>query len=373
MPKVRVLVIGGGIAGVAAASQLAPVADVTVVERERALGTHATGRSAATLSETTGTRTMCALARASRHALEFPAPGFTDEPLTRPRGLLWIGREGDEASLDATADAARGVSDNTARVTGHRARELVPALRPHAVAAGGVFEPDARALDVALLLQSYARDAQRQGARFLVDHAFVHASRGGRGWDVATSQGSLEVDLIVNASGAWGDVVAAQCGIRTLGLLPLRRSVCLARTARDITGWPLVMDVANRCYFEPESGGLLLSPADEHPSDPTDAAPEEEDIALAIETLNDVTDLDVRSIRTSWAGLRTFTVDRSPAVGPDDAEPTFVWLVGQGGAGIKTAPAMAAALAASMNLGEWPTALRGLGVNLDDLSPARLR
>lgn len=369
-----VLVVGGGIAGVSAAYRLSLDCQVILLEREAMLGTHATGRSAATLSETSGTRVMCALARASRPVLENPHPEFCTSPLTRPRGLLWIGRDGDDPALDAIADAAAdGISASTRRMDADGTRRLLPALRPHAVDAGGVFEPDARALDVDLLLRSYARGAALRGAEIRSGTELLAAHRSGGMWQVSSSTGSIEADVIVNASGAWGDVIARRCGVRELGLLPLRRSACIARTDRNVAEWPLVMDIANRCYFEPESGGLLLSPADEHLSDPVDAGAEEIDIALGIEMLNDITDLEVRSVQSVWAGLRTFTADRNPAVGPDDEEPGFVWLVGQGGAGIKSAPAMADVAIAAMGMADWPSALSDLGIGRHDLAPDRLR
>jgi D-arginine dehydrogenase len=133
------------------------------------------------------------------------------------------------------------------------------------------------------------------------------------------------------------------------------------------------MDVAGRFYFEPEAGGLLLSPADEHPSDPVDAVAEMEDVAWSLEMLAEATTLGVRHVRTSWAGLRTFTADRVPAVGWDAVAPGFCWLVGQGGAGIKTAPAMATAVAAIVGGGPWPSDLAALGVIAEAVSPGRFR
>ena len=108
-------------------------------------------------------------------------------------------------------------------------------------------------------------------------------------------------------------------------------------------------DIADQFYFRPEGDGLLISPADETPSDPVDARPETEDVALALERVNAATTLNLRHVRTTWAGLRTFAPDRNPVVGFSD--PGFCWLAGQGGYGMQTAPAMAA-LAASVVLGE---------------------
>ncbi|MGH9137386.1 MAG: NAD(P)/FAD-dependent oxidoreductase, partial [Acidimicrobiales bacterium] len=140
----RVAVVGGGIAGVSAAWALAAEHDVTLLEAGAQLGEHATGRSAAILSETSGTRAVCALARASRSFFETPPPGFADHDVTGERGLLWIGRTGDESQLDAiSAVAARGVAPTARRVDAGEARRLVPALRPAAVTAGGFHEPDA--------------------------------------------------------------------------------------------------------------------------------------------------------------------------------------------------------------------------------------
>lgn len=373
MSRQRVLVVGGGIAGVSAADRLAADNDVILVESRAELGTQATGRSAAILSETSGTRVMCALAGASRDFLEQPPRGFTDSPLTASRGLLWIGQHGDEEKLESIASGAVDVSPSTVRVDGVSAMALVTALRPGAVSAGGVYEPDARSLDVDLLLRSYAREARQRGAEMRLNVALVSAARTGRCWDVRTTGGDIVVDTLVNAAGAWADDVAQRCGIVPLKLTPLRRSACLVRTDRDVEGWPLVMDVANRCYFEPGAGGLLLSPADEHLSPPVDAQPDEIDIAWGIEVVNELTDLSIRSVRTAWAGLRTFTSDRDPAVGRDVDDPSFIWFVGQGGAGIKTAPAMADALAAAMGVADWPTGLARFGVHPEDLDPIRLR
>jgi D-arginine dehydrogenase len=377
--QARVAVIGGGIAGLSAAWALATDHDVVVLEAENDLATHTTGRSAATLSETSGLRAVCALARASRAFLEHPPDGFTGHPLAVRRGLLWVGRDGDASRLDEIAAvAASGVAPTAKRVDAATAAALVPVLRPEAIGAGGVWEPDALKLDVAALVASYAAGARARAADIRRRCPVVALSRMGTEWSVrygADDGGAVElaVDVVVNAAGAWGDVVAARAGVAPLGLRPLRRTACVVPAPGEAASWPLVMDVAGRFYFEPESGGLLLSPADEHPSDPLDATAEIEDVAWALEMLNEATTLDVRHVRSSWAGLRTFTPDRVPVIGWDPDAPGFLWLVGQGGAGIKTAPAMAVAVRAIVNGSPWPAELTHLGVGQDDLSPARFR
>jgi D-arginine dehydrogenase len=197
------------------------------------------------------------------------------------------------------------------------------------------------------------------------------------GWqaEVVTADGGavVDADVVVNAAGAWGDEVAKRAGIAPIGLQPLRRTAALVAVPDgvDPTAWPLVMDVAGRCYFEPESGGLLLSPADEHATDPCDARAEELDVAWSLDVLADTTTLDVRRVRRAWAGLRTFSLDRQPVIGWEPSHPAFCWLVGQGGAGIKTAPAAAAAIAALVADRPWPDELSALGVTAVSLAPRR--
>jgi D-arginine dehydrogenase len=372
-------VIGGGIAGLSTAWSLAARHDVVVLESGAELGAQATGRSAATLSETSGPRAVCALARTSRRFLEDPPEGFADHPLTAPRGLLWIGRDGDGPALDAIAEvAASGVAPTARRVTADDAVGLVPALRREAVDAGAVWEPEALALDVAALVAAFAAGARSRGAEIRRRCEVLEAERANGSWTVHCAAGdggpaTVAADIVVDAAGAWGDVVAERAGVAPLGLHPLRRTACVVPAPSEVAGWPLVMDVAGRVYFEPEPGGLLLSPADEHPSAPVDATAEMEDVAWALEQLAETTTLDVRHVRSSWAGLRTFTADRVPAVGWDPDVPGFVWVVGQGGAGIKTAPAIGAAVASIVSGEPWPAELGTLGVAADDLSPARLR
>ena len=366
----RVAVVGGGIAGVSAAWALAEHHDVIVLESEPELGLHATGRSAATLSETVGHVVVCALARASRAFVEQPPEGFADYPLSRPRGLLWIGRDGDGPGLDEIATvAASGIAPTVRRIDAAEARRIVPALRERAVEAGGVWEPDARALDVALLLAAYTRGARAHGADIRRGTPALELEAMSNGWRIRTPADVIDVDVVVNAAGAWGDVVARRAGVEPLGLQPLRRTACLVSAPPDVASWPLVMDAGGRCYFEPESGGLLVSPADEHPSEPVDAAAEMEDVAWGLEMLHDATTLTVRSVRRSWAGLRTFAPDRVPVVGWALDRPGFCWAVGQGGAGIKTAPAIAAAVAAVVGDHCWPSHLTELGVTADVLAP----
>jgi D-arginine dehydrogenase len=333
---------------------------------------HATGRSASVLSETSGHPVVCMLARASRPFFERPPDGVSETPLLAPRGLAWVGQLSDAALLDSFAEAARQLAPTVRRLTPAATLDLLPGFRPVAVAGGAVHEPDAMSIDTAALLQGFVSGTRRRGSIVLTtSEAITAVDTGGSRWVVTVGERELTSTHVVNAGGAWGDVVAQRCGVAPIGLQPMRRTAAIVPAPEWVGAWPLVMDIAGRYYVEPDAGGLLVSPADETPSDPCDARAEEIDVAIALDQLAAATEVPVRSVRRAWAGLRTFAPDRVPVLGEDPDAAGFWWLVGQGGAGIKTAPAMAALLT---------TQLTGVDAGFDDavpliraLAPRRLR
>ena len=117
----------------------------------------------------------------------------------------------------------------------------------------------------------------------------------------------------------------------------------------------------------------MASPADETPSEPLDAAPDELDIAVCVDRVQSAADIPVRRIVRAWAGLRTFAPDRTPVFGYDPGAPGFFWFAAQGGYGMQTAPA-AARLGAALARGQpVPAELADQGLTAESLSPARFR
>ena len=371
----RILVVGGGIAGAGVAAALAGRGDVTLVEQEPTLAFHTTGRSAALFFENYGAPPIRPLSRASRTFLEDPPPGSVDHPLLSPRGALIVGSDDDRVALDLEfEDGFSGVS-GVQRLDGRGARAICPALRPEAVT-DAVWEPGAADIDVAGLHQAFVRLLRRGGGDVMLGAELRSGAHGANGWRVELvdreGMGSTwEGEVVVDAAGAWADVVAERCGIRPVGLQPMRRTAFMVPGSAASSAWPLVAEVRHRWYFKPDGEQVLCSLADETPSDPCDARPEELDVALAIDRINTATTLDIRHVRSSWAGLRTFAPDRSMVIGPDPEVPEFVWLAGQGGTGIQTAPA-AGRLAAAVALGEAiPDDLLSTGCDVAALSPQR--
>ena len=370
MAAADILIIGAGIAGASAAAELARTHRVVLVEGETAPGYHSTGRSAAVFSESYGNRVVRALTRASRDFFHDPPAGFSPYPLLKHRSWLHVA-SGNQAAALKQFLATEDIATRARRISAQEALTLSPLLRPQTAAAGGAYEKDAADIDVDALHQGYLRLLrQRRGTVLTSAHVTAIARTAGK-WRVASTAGEFHTDVVINAAGAWADRVAGLAGAAPMRIQPCRRTAALVELfEREIPdAWPVTIDIEEAYYFKPDSGLLLVSPADETPVEPCDVQPEELDVAIAVDRLEKATRARVKRVRRTWAGLRSFAPDRSPVIGFDPAAPGFFWLAGQGGYGIQTAPAAAALAAALVRDEARPPELAGFDPAA--VSPAR--
>lgn len=352
-----VAIVGAGMAGASLAAELAPHCSVALLEAEERPGYHATGRSAAFWAETYGGPLVQPLTSAS-------GPWLADRGFLGPRGALNLARAEDGPKLDAFLARYAEAGVRVERVGRGRIEAIVPGLRPQWREAA--WEPDCRDIDVAALHAHYLAEGKRTGVELRCRARLAEARHDGGRWQVTTETGeALACDTLVDAAGAWADRVATRSGLRPLGITPLRRTIAQLRTRpAPPDRLPLVLDISGSFYFKPESGRLWVSPHDETPSAPCDAAAEEIDVAEAVDRFGQAVDWQVEAVEHRWAGLRSFAPDRLPVIGRDPTNPAFFWFAGQGGAGIQTAPA-AARMAAQSLVGLAPDAMTST------LDPAR--
>ncbi len=367
-------IVGAGIAGVSAAYSLAPQARVVILEREHVAAYHTTGRSAALHSETYGSAEIRAITVASGRFYRKPPQGFADHPLLTPRGALIAGRADQKSALrTAAADYAKLVP-SVRWLEPAEVLRLQPLFKPEAVQGGAIFEPEADDMDVASIHGGFLRGARAAGGILRLEAEVVSLERKDGRWLIELRGGdAIAATNIVNAAGAWADVLAGLAGAAPVGLVPKRRTAFTFESppGLDIAALPMAIDFDETFYFKPEVGQFLASPADETPSPPCDAQPDEMDIAIAVDRIETATTLQIRRIKNKWAGLRSFVPDKNLVVGYDAKVPGFFWLAGQGGYGIQTGAA-AGRLAASLALGQGlPSDIVELGVTEAALSPKR--
>lgn len=355
-----VIVIGGGIAGASVAYELAADRTVLLLEAEPSLAMHSTGRSAATYIPGHGTATFRALIRAS--AARFPALAeeLDAPPFLRPLTVVFTALDADgERELAALQREWSAEPDGPRPLTGAETDAACPGLRGSRAGAA-VEAADADAIG---LHGAYVRGLRRRGGRVVQGARVQGIARTGGGWRVETAQDAWTAPDVVAAAGAWTDRLAALAGVPGAGLQPYRRTIAISPCAVP-AGMPMLIDAAERFYAKPEGDALLLSPSDETPVEPGDPRPDELDVALALERVEEALHLGLRSVRTAWAGLRTFAPDRDPVVGSRPEHPGFHFFAGHGGSGIESAPALAALGAAVVTGGPVPPDI--------DVTPARV-
>jgi D-arginine dehydrogenase len=364
-----IIVIGAGIAGVSAAAELAADARVTVLEMESHPGYHATGRSAAYFAAGYGKKVIQEIAACCEGFLRGPPDGFSEAELFRPRDCMYFGRE-DQADklLEMQADNPR-----LQFVDAQTVCERVPVLSPEYIH-GAMWDTKGGDLDVDAMLQGFLRQFRRRGGQFLANHCVSRLERMAGVWNVTAGGQQFQAPVVVNAAGAWVERVAALAGLGSLGIQPLRRTALTipAPDGVDIRDWPEMVDADEDFYFKPDAGQILISPADETPSEPCDAQAEELDVATGVYRFEQATGLDIRRVNHSWAGLRTFAPDRVLVAGFDPRSDGFFWLAGQGGYGVMCSTAMARLTRYLVTGTRLEDEFKAMKTYIDDVSPNRL-
>ena len=368
-----IAIVGAGMAGASLAAELAPHARVLVLEGEDTPGYHTTGRSAAFWHETIGGAGVFPLTAASW-------PWLAEHGFLSPRGGLHIGRTEQQAVAEAFVAEFQAVGARIELIGRARLDGLVPGLRPNWTV--GAWEPECADIDVAAMHQHYLASARRAGTVVRVRSRVEAIEREGAGWrlgwpesqsagqNAGENGGEAVAATVVNAAGAWADPVAQLAGAHAIGVAPMRRSMVQLRLDRPPPATlPLTLSFDEDFYFRPQGDRLWLSPHDETPDVPRDAAPEELDIAHAIDRMEQAVEWKVVALERRWAGLRSFAPDRLPVIGFDVSVPGLFWCAGQGGFGIQTAPA-AARLGAQLLLGLERDAMTA-GINAGAYDPAR--
>lgn len=359
-----VVVVGGGIAGVSLAYELSGDRTVALLEKEDQLATHTTGRSAALYFPDYGNDTVRGLTRASRTDFDRLAVELDTPQLLFPRDVIFVSDDDSTGSRQGFAGGGAQIIPTSA------ARSRCPVIVPERLA--WAARAQAMDIDVMALHGGYVRGLLRRGGTILRRAAVTEMRRRGDRWCIDAGDRSVSGDVVVDAAGAWADLLAEQAGVATVGLRPLRRTLFTSPViAADTAGWPMVVDAQERFYFKPEGPQLLVSPADETPVAPDDDTVDDLDIARTIDAVNGITSLGLRRVTSSWCGLRTFAPDRSPVVGDAPEAAGFFWFAGQGGYGIQMGPALARAGASMLRGQGLPADIREEGVTEVAIRPDR--
>ena len=365
-----IIVIGAGIAGSSVAAHLARGRKLVMLEMEERPGYHSTGRSAATYEPNYGPPSIRALTRASRGFFETPPQGFAAAPLVAPRNTIFVVPD---HQRDTAAELMKSGPD-FAEIPFAEARRQFPPLK-ETYARHAMLDATTADIDVDLLHQGFLRMIRTQGGEIVCRAPAETIAKRDGAWHVSTPQGTFAAPILINAAGAWGDVIAKLAGVAEKGLQPKRRSMALvpAPAGARVMEWSFVGDAGETWYAKPSGGRLLVSPAEAEPVEPHDAYADDMTLAEGLARFEEAVDIEVTRLEGSWGGLRSFVPDGNPVCGFDGEAEGFFWLIGQGGYGIQTSPALGELAAALVRGADMPGYIEREGLRLEDISPARFQ
>jgi D-arginine dehydrogenase len=364
-----IIVIGAGIAGASAAAELANYAKVILLEMEAQPGYHASGRSAAFFAPSYGNKVVQGITATSENFYRTPPEGFSDVSLLQPRDCFLIGHSGQVQQMNSL----KFENDKLRIITSEQACQRVPILSPDYVT-DVLCDDQGGDLNVDAILQGYLRLFRKRGGELFVANAIMQLKKSAGSWHMHSKNDSFSAPIVVNAAGAWADRIAELANLGAIGITPKRRTAILIDPPQgvDISAWPMVIDIDEEFYFKPDAGQLLISPADETPSEPCDAQAEEIDVAVAVDRFEAATGLDVKRVNHRWAGLRSFAPDKTFVVGFDPRSEGFFWLAGQGGYGVQSAPGMSQLTMSLITGSQLSDQFSKVTNYIDAVSPQRL-
>ncbi len=256
-----------------------------------------------------------------------------NQDLLRQRDVLVIAGEDDQQGFEGL------LADGFQEISTADACKRFELLRADRVCRAAI-DTSSYDVDVDLLVQNHARTMRANSAAIRFNARVQNISWQENHWKVETGDETFTAPVVINAAGAWADLISEMAGLGKLGLRPLRRSIACVSMPIDVSGWPLVLGASETWYAKPDAGNLLISPAEEDECEPMDAWADDLVLAEGIDRFQQFVDFEVTRVESNWAGLRTFAPDRTPVVGFDPRASGFFWLAGQGGYGVQTSPAM---------------------------------
>ena len=339
--KFDIIVLGSGIAGISIASELSEYLNVCVLEKERLISYHSTGRSLAFYLESYGNEVIRQLTSASKDFFYNRIDTTSKNTLIKKRGVIHIANKFQTIKLKNLFETLTKNNENFKILNKLQTMELLPCLNDEYVDSS-IYDSEASDIDVNAVYNIYLKKLTKNNGKVITDIKITEFLHQDHGWKILTNQDEFQTKIIVNAAGAWCDRIATNVGAKNINIVPKKRTIfCFKPTNIKLSNeWPLGVDVEENFYFKIENDTVIASPADETPTVPHDAQAEDIDIALGIERIKNSTLFEFNSIFNKWAGLRSFVEDKTPVIGFDNKFNNFFWFAGQGGYGIQTAPAL---------------------------------
>jgi D-arginine dehydrogenase len=357
----QTIIIGAGIAGLAAAWRLSArgVGPIVVLERESLAFSHSSARNAAIFRSLEERRSTVRLVRRSKELLTELSP---EQHLVRRTGLCLTATS--PSSLERSQRVAVELNVEHEALSGAALVERCPALE-QGRARFGLWLPDGGVLDVHQLSELLRRELRRAGVQVRLSaevRRLTASAQKVTGAELSTGE-HVPAEQVVIGAGAWAAQLGTSVGA-PLPLTPHRRhlALLLPTTERRLSAsHPIVWNVETGVYFRPESGGILACPGDHEPTSAGLPLVSETILSsLARDLPRESSWFESYAVARPWACLRTMTDTHETVLGPDPRVAGLYWLAGLGGHGMSAGLGAADYLASTMlgqSLPAWASSM----------------
>lgn len=342
--NIDIAVIGGGFAGLSTAYHLSKNSSLSIVvlEQEKKLGGHASGRNAGMIRQALSDPYLARLAKEGREALQSADKNGWNGIRFRAQGSLLLGKGRAAGELKKIHAILRKEKIPSRWLSAEEATKRVKILR-EADFKQALFCPSDAMVDINGLLNGFIKTLRRRGVRVLCGQRIQAIFKDQKGFKVQTSKNIFYARKIVNAAGAWAGLVGERAGATRIPFKAYRRHLFFADPMPGFKAdWPFVWDISHNVYFRPQGNQFMLSPCDKA----LFKLDRENKIYGADPRIREVLAKKLNSfspkfpklkIRSQVAGLRTMVPDGRFVIGEDPKLKNFYWAAGLGGHGVTTA------------------------------------
>jgi len=342
-----VVIIGGGIMGLALAWSLASRGERNIVVLERGyLCEGASGRNGGGVRAQWSTPTLVELAKESIDFMARFAQELGINVWLRRGGYLFLAE--DEPTLrrlEAGAQLHKKLGLATRIIDVGEACGIVPELDGKRFIAAS-WNPEDGVVFPWPFLWGYADGARKLGARI---ETFTRVTgidvEGGAVRAVATDRGRVRADRVVLACGAWSPSLAAMAGV-TLPNVPYRHEIVSSEPLKPFLG-PLVSMLGSGLYFSQSMRGEIVGGMGD-PQEPP-GLNQTSSLRFLARYSRALSELVPRTaavkLLRQWAGCYDVTPDHSPIIGETPGVSGLLQMSGFVGHGFMMAPAMARRMA----------------------------
>lgn len=343
-----VIIIGAGVSGAATARELSRYkVNACVIEKEEDVccGTSKANSAIVHAGYDAATGSLMAKLNVRGNQMMEQLAKDLDFPFKKNGSLVVCLHEEDMPNLQALYDrgVANGVKDFRI-LNREELRAMEPNISDDAYAA--LYAPTAGIVCPFNLNIAMAENACVNGVEFKFDTEVtgLHPIEGG--WAIETNQGTFETKYVVNAAGVYADRLHNMVSAKKIHITPRRGDYCLLdKTAGNLvskTIFALPGKFGKGILVAPTvHGNLILGPTaiDIEDKEGTNTTREGLDQVIAKCGMN-VKNIPMRSVITSFAGLRAHEDGHEFLIGELEDAPGFIDCAGIESPGLTSSPAI---------------------------------